>query len=108
MSSAPHSREPSLDPLYLNARRELVYILAVFAVCATWAVSICYLDGYRAAGEAIGEIPMVLGMPRWVFWGIFVPWLFADMATIWFCFAVMSDDDLGSEKSDQDREDPNA
>ena len=36
-----------------------------------------------------------MGMPRWVFWGIFMPWLFVDAVTIWFVFFFMKDDDLG-------------
>jgi hypothetical protein len=41
-------------------------------------------------------------MPGWVFWGILMPWLFADLATIWFCFVYMVDDPLGPEEEEED------
>jgi len=34
-------------------------------------------------------------MPSWVVWGIAVPWIVADIFTVWFCFFYMKDDDLG-------------
>ena len=85
----------NLDPVYVHARREAVFILLLFAVCAVWSLSVGYLDGYQSPGETWAEVPLVLGMPRWVFWGIFMPWLFADAVTIWFVFRFMVDDDLG-------------
>jgi sodium/pantothenate symporter len=94
MSSAS-SRHPPYDPVYLHARREAVFILVVFAAFLAWAVGVAYLDGYLAPGETVAEVPTVLGMPRWVFWGIFLPWIFADIATVIFCFFFMADDDLG-------------
>ena len=41
------------------------------------------------------NIPTTLGMPSWVVWGIAVPWIVADIFTVWFCFFYMKDDDLG-------------
>ncbi|MBW3596627.1 MAG: YhdT family protein [Planctomycetes bacterium] len=101
MSSAP-LRDPPYDPLYLHARREAVFILSVFAICLAWSVGVCYADGYLAPGESVAEVPTVLGMPRWVFWGIFVPWIFADVMTVVFCFFFMTDDDLGVAHEGED------
>ncbi len=69
-------------------------IVGVWALCLLWAVPYCYLQGYR--GDA-GGAPMatVLGFPSWIFWGIGLPWLLADVFTTWFCFCYMKDDDLG-------------
>ena len=68
-------------------------ILAAFAVCLVWSVTWCYLAGYRGPGEA--GLATVLGMPSWVFWGVLVPWLGADLFACWFCFFFMADDPLG-------------
>lgn len=84
--------ERNYDPTFLNTRREAKVIFAVWVVALLWAVPACWLLGY---GKPPGEITTVLGVPSWVFWGIAVPWLVADVFTIWFCSSVMVDDDLG-------------
>ena len=37
---------------------------------------------------------LVLGFPSWVFWGIALPWLAANLFTFWFCLFRMKDDPL--------------
>ena len=107
---------PAYHPTFLHARREFYFIVAVWACCLIWSVPYCYLTGYMAAGESVGAegIPTVWGIPRWVFFGIFLPWLLADVVTTWFCFVFMCDDDLGENepsesmadhRSDDDGED---
>lgn len=90
-----------LDPVFLNARREALFILVVFAVCFLWSILVCYFDGYVTAGNITANVPIVWGMPRWVFWGIFMPWVFADVVTIGFVFFFMRDDDLGETADDE-------
>ncbi|MFC1596602.1 DUF997 family protein [Planctomycetota bacterium] len=94
-SSSPRDR---LDPVVVHARREAVAILAAFGVCLVWSVTTCYLTGYRAPGEA--ELSTVLGMPSWVFWGVLVPWVAADVFAVWFCFFYMVDDPLGESEDE--------
>ena len=84
-----------LDPVFVHARREALFILVLFALCFVWALGVYFVDGYYPNGEIPAQIPKVLGMPRWVFWGIFMPWLFVDAVTVWFVFFYMKDDDLG-------------
>ena len=43
------------------------------------------------------EFSTVWGIPSWLFWGIAVPWLLADVFTLWFCFFYMKDGDLGED-----------
>ena len=46
-----------------------------------------------------------LGIPTWLFWGIGVPWLVADVLTTWFCFFAMKDDDLGEAPEEAESHD---
>ncbi|NQT17121.1 MAG: DUF997 family protein [Planctomycetes bacterium] len=98
--STSSSERDRLDPVVRHARREAVVILVAFGVCLVWSVTSCYLAGYGAPGET--ELSTVLGMPSWVFWGVLVPWLAADVFGFWFCFFYMVDDPLG--ESDDEME----
>lgn len=105
ISSDDYSLDPdNLDPVFVHARREAIVIIVIFAITAIWSLSVCYLDGYIRPEQSLENIPLVLGMPRWVFWGIFAPWIFADLATVWFCFFYMTDDDLGEDQEEEDLE----
>jgi hypothetical protein len=97
MNSASPPNEPGpveYDPVFLHARKEAVIIFLVWLATLLWAVPYCYLNGYMHNVE-IDELATVWGMPSWIFWGILVPWLVADVFTTWFCFWYMADDDLG-------------
>ena len=78
------------DPTFLSARREAIIIFLVWVVCFLWSVPYCYLAGY---GAPAAPPHMLWGIPSWVVWGIAVPWLVADVFTVWMCVAYMSDDD---------------
>lgn len=93
--------QQQLDPVFTNSRREALFILVLFAACFVWALGVYFFDGYYPSGEMPSQIPTVLGMPRWVFWGIFAPWLFVDAVTVWFVFGFMKDDDLGEMDDDK-------
>ncbi len=81
---------------YRHARREAFLIFCAWAAALLWAVPCCYLTGFTTAGSVEpAEIPLVMGIPSWVFWGIGAPWLVADVFTVWLCFFYMTDDDLG-------------
>ena len=84
------------DPVLLHSRRETLVILVAFVLCLVWSVTWCYLAGYNQPAD--GQIAKVMGIPSWVFWGVLVPWLAADVFTLWFCFFFVADDPLGEEK----------
>jgi hypothetical protein len=96
--STTSSDQDQLDPVVVHARREALVILAAFAVCLVWSVTWCYLAGYREPGAA--GLATVLGMPSWVFWGVLVPWLGADLFACWFCFFFLADDPLGEAEDE--------
>jgi hypothetical protein len=103
-SSDAHQSDPpgKLDPLFRHARREAIMSLVVFAICFVWSIGV-YLTMGLHSGE-IGEVDTVLGIPAWVFWGVAVPWLAADVFIVVFCFVLMTDDDLGEVQDGADLE----
>ena len=82
----------TLDPVFLHSRREAIIIFLVWVVALLWAVPYCYTTGYNIDAN---ELPLVYGVPAWVFGGIVMPWLLANIFTIVFCLRYMTDDDLG-------------
>ncbi len=88
------------DPTFLHARKEAIIIFCVWLVGLIWAVPYCYLNGY-GSGFDPDNFSTTLGIPTWLFWGIAVPWVVADIFTTWFCFCYMKDDDLGEENDEE-------
>ena len=82
-----------------SARREAIVIFCLWVTALLWVVPYCYFNGYGGNVDP-STISMIMGIPTWLFWGIFVPWLAADAFTIWFCFFYMMDDDLGEANED--------
>jgi len=89
----PLDRPPD-DPVFLHSRREALVIVALWAACLVWPVPYCYLNGYTAPATP-EELPIVWGMPAWVFYGIALPWAVAGVASIVMCLWFIQDDDLG-------------
>ena len=81
------------DPVYRNAKREALVILAAYSVSLIYTVSYCYANGYGRPPESIETY---WGIPDWVFWGVFAPWTACALFTTWFTFFYMGDDDLGA------------
>jgi hypothetical protein len=91
----PPPRPPGKEQQLLrHARREGLLVMAVWAICLVWSVGSGYLLGYQRSPE---DIRLILGMPDWVFWSVVLPWVLCLLFSIWFCFAYMADDDLGSD-----------
>lgn len=92
-----NAAEPvALEPGVLNAYQETRWILALFVLSLVWCVPYGYLNGYRPVSP---EQPLSItwGIPSWVLWGVFAPWLLIDVATVWISLVGMQDDDLGEE-----------
>ena len=79
------------DAVFLQSRRELIGILLIWLVFAAWVLGAAYFLAYA---EPEGEVPLVLGMPAWVFWAVGVPWLGANIVIIAFCMGFMKDQSL--------------
>ena len=92
---APPGKE---QRLLRHARREALLIMIVWAAALAWSVGAGYVLGY----DPRREVRLILGMPDWVFWCIFVPWGCCVLLTAWFCFFFMADDDLGQDRDGGD------
>jgi hypothetical protein len=90
---------PEYDPVFVNSRREAGVIFLIWLVALFWAVPFCYVTGY-IGNYAPESFSTTWGIPTWLFWGIAVPWLVADLITTWFCFRYMKDDDLGQSAAE--------
>ncbi|MEZ5305213.1 MAG: DUF997 family protein [Verrucomicrobiales bacterium] len=104
----PGPTEPSdegapvdLDPDFLRSRREATWIVLLWGALFAWT----FLYGKaHAFAPQTGEIETVAGMPRWVFWGIAVPWLTATLASVGFAAFVMRDHALEAVEGEGDEE----
>ena len=92
----PEPENTPWDPVFLDSRREALIILLLWVAALLWAVPYCYLNGFPDTFDE-KEFSTVWGIPSWLFWGIAVPWFFADVFTLWFCFFYMKDGDLGED-----------
>ena len=88
----PETVEMDYDPVFIHARREAIIIFCTWAAGLLWAVPYCYLNGYNIDDPS--QITTVFGIPSWLFWGIVVPWIVANLFTTWFCFGFMKDAEL--------------
>ena len=83
------------DPLVRSARREAAVVLLIWAVALIYSVGYCWLFGYHRAPS---ELTFVWGIPDWVMWGVFAPWLACYLVSLWFSYGFMTDDELGEER----------
>ncbi|MCH8830620.1 MAG: hypothetical protein IID45_13670 [Planctomycetes bacterium] len=109
MSSPSSTNESSadapieFDPIFLNSRREAIVIFCLWLTALVWAVPFCYLNGYIDDYDP-QTFSTTWGIPTWLFWGILVPWIIADIFTTWFCFCYMKDDDVSAAHEGSDVE----
>ena len=83
------------DAVFLHSRRETVVLLWVFAVFLVWCIGSSYMLGYNT-----DDLSTVWGIPRWVFWGVAVPWMGANVFTVWFAWFFVADDPLEEPNED--------
>ena len=76
-------------------RFEALVMVAFWLTMAVWVLGVCHQFGYTSDP---GESPVVLGMPAWVVLGVFAPWCFSTLFTIWFALFKMSDDEPDAEE----------
>jgi len=103
-SASSKSDQLEYDPVFLNSRKEAIVIFCLWAAGLIWSVPFCYFNGYLGSDIDVDSVTTVLGIPTWLFWGIFVPWIVADLFTTWFCFFYMKDDELGEAHENEDVE----
>jgi hypothetical protein len=111
------------DEVYLQSRREAIYILLIWFVSMVWSVGYCYWKGYsdhRPQDESITAYlpdmsgldrsketlttPFGWGIPDWCFWGVAVPWAVCAVIGTWFSLVYMPD----NPEEEEDFEETNA
>ncbi|MAI72524.1 MAG: hypothetical protein CMM01_16680 [Rhodopirellula sp.] len=83
--------DPPVDPVYKSSLRELKWIFVIWLLHFVWVVGYCCAFGYPPPES---ELITVLGMPSWVFWGVFVPWISATLISTWFALTQIQDHEL--------------
>ena len=73
-----------------QSRRELWFILLTWLGCCVWVIAYCAVNGYHLNPE---EVSTVFGFPSWVFWGVALPWMFANVVTFWFFLRFLKNED---------------
>ncbi len=83
------------DPVVTSSRREAVFALALWGVALVYTVGYCYLFGFGRPAE---DVRFILGIPDWVLWGVFAPWLACTVISSLFARFVMADASIEHEE----------
>lgn len=94
-------RNKRLGESFRQSSRETVVIVIGWLVFLIWTATVCSL-GWD--GENEKEVVTVMGLPRWVFFGVVLPWIAACGFTFWFTMFFMEDTDLDPDRSEEEEE----
>lgn len=87
MTGDPESRH--LRQCLHEARVVVILYLSGLA----WTLVVVIGWGYVPVEERPAVPELILGMPAWVVWGLFVPWFLQIAAAWWFALRVLADED---------------
>lgn len=73
-----------------NARKEAIFVSGVWVAACAYTVGYAALFAYRTDEP----LQLLFGVPSWIVWGVFAPWLAVTVITCWYSFFGMKDDDL--------------
>jgi hypothetical protein len=85
------------DPILRSARREAIIVFLIWLAACIYSVGFCAAFGYERDPQSL---TFVLGIPDWVFYGVFVPWTVCTVLSFVISQFVMRDDDLGAEQAE--------
>ncbi|MEM7384345.1 MAG: DUF997 family protein [Verrucomicrobiota bacterium] len=81
-----------------QARRETWAILIGWTVFAVWVIGFAAARAYVPPDK---EVEILFGLPSWVFWGVALPWVFANGFTFWWCCFYFQDEDWSGEGEEE-------
>ena len=89
------------DESYFTAQRRHVQqclkearmVVVFWIVGMVYCVTMFLLLGYIPPEQRPDEPSLILGIPSWVFWGLFLPWFVQIGLSSWFAICVMKDDE---------------
>lgn len=87
-----------LEESFGQSLRELWVIVAAWVGFALWTTLAGSLLAFQRPDEG-GTIATTLGMPRWVFFTVLLPWIVGNLFIFWFAMWYMKDTDLEEDKS---------
>ncbi|HUF60869.1 MAG TPA: DUF997 family protein [Verrucomicrobiales bacterium] len=86
----PHdSLEAEEGSRFRQARREAIVIVAAALAFAGWVNGWCWSTAY---GQGADPTDLLWGLPRWVVFGVALPWMAANVFTIWFALCFFKED----------------
>lgn len=95
------------DPRFKQCNREFILTLALFLLNVILVIGISTLLGHGVSGK---EMPMVFGLPSWIFWGGFGAtglFIIASILMVIFFFKDMSleahDDSFEDETKSEEK-----
>lgn len=95
---------------YRQCLKEARLAAAVFLVALLYCIAVIAALGYPAPGERPPEPALVWGIPQWVVWGLFIPWLVLMGTTWWFALFFLRDDEpllpFPGDRADASENDP--
>ena len=77
--------------------KEVKIVAAIWLAGFVWCATVLIWRGYIPVDQRPDVPALVLGIPSWVFWGLFVPWFVQIGAAWWFAVWVLKDDEPGYE-----------
>jgi len=88
-------RNRKLGDSFRQSRREMFVIVGAWLVFLIWTGLVCAFGSGLDPDEPVKTL---LGMPRWVFLGVVLPWIAACCFTLWFSMFYMKDTDLDPDQ----------
>ncbi len=73
--------------------REARVVVILYLSGLAWTLVVVIGWGYVPVEERPAVPELILGMPAWVVWGLFVPWFLQIAAAWWFALRVLADED---------------
>ncbi len=100
----PLSNPRTENPVLVSSRREAIFVAVMWVATAIYTLGFAGARAYRTDAH----LDLVLGMPGWVVWGIWLPWGACLVVTCWFALRGIRDEDLGVAADEPEREEPHA
>jgi hypothetical protein len=73
--------------------REAILVAIVWIVTLFWVVGGILMTAYVPEAERPVDPELILGMPAWVVWGLWIPWLVLIFVTWGFARFILKDDE---------------
>jgi hypothetical protein len=73
--------------------REAKFVGVTWVLMLIFTVTVMISQGYVPVDERPIEPSLILGIPTWVVWGLFIPWFVMILVTWYFAIFYLKDDE---------------